>query len=81
MRSIYEKKVLAKVQLIHAEQMPLYNFVILKKKGTPTQVSSCGICETFKNSGGCFWKHVTYYVIKNYVGHIVNPMMRHETQG
>ena len=26
---------------------------------------SCGICETFKNSGGCAWKHVTYY----YVGH------------
>ena len=20
---------------------------------------SCGICETFKNSDGCFWKHVT----------------------
>ena len=30
---------------------------------------SCGICETFKNSGGCFWKQVTYYVIKNCVGH------------
>ena len=29
----------------------------------------CEICETFKNSGGCFWKHVTYYVIENYVGH------------
>ena len=40
------------------------------KKETPTQVFSCGICETFKNSGGCFWKHVTYYyVIKNYVVH------------
>ena len=42
----------------------------LFKKETPTQVFSCGICETFKNSGGCFWKHVTYYyVIKNYVVH------------
>ena len=31
---------------------------------------SCGICETFKTSGGCFWKHVNrYYRIKNYVGH------------
>ena len=31
---------------------------------------SCGICETFENSGGCFWKHVTYYyVIKNWVVH------------
>ena len=30
----------------------------------------CGICETFKNNDGCFWKHVTCYnVIKNYVGH------------
>ena len=61
---------------------------------TPTKVLSCGICETFKNSGGCLWKHVTYYVIKNYIGHklaifnivlllyciIVNPMMRHETR-
>ena len=28
------------------------------------------ICETFKKSGDCFWKHVTYYyVIKNHVGH------------
>ena len=35
------------------------------KKQTPKQVFSCGICETFKNSGGCFWKHVTYY----YGGH------------
>ena len=44
-----------------------YNF---KGKKTPTQVFSCGICETFKNSGGCFWKQVTcYYVIKNYAGH------------
>ena len=22
---------------------------------------SCGICETFKNSGGCFWKHITLH--------------------
>ena len=52
--------------------------------------------ETFKNSGGCFWKHITCYkVIKNYAGHkfshlqqcpfnsiafIVNLMMRHDTQ-
>ena len=41
----------------------------LFKKETPTQMFSCGICETFKNSGGCFWKHRTYYVIKNYGGH------------
>ena len=55
---------------------------------------SCGICETFKNSGGCFWKHVTYYyILKNCIGHklaisnivwysiefVVNLMMRHET--
>ena len=30
--SISEEKVLAKVQLIHAEQMSLYNFIILSKK-------------------------------------------------
>ena len=44
-----------------------YNF---KGKKTPTQVFSCGICETFKNGGGWFWKHVTYYyIIKNYIGY------------
>ena len=32
MTSIYEKKNLGKVQLIHAEQMALYNFIILRKK-------------------------------------------------
>ena len=41
------------------------NFIILRKKQTLTQVFSCGICETFKKSGRCFWKHATYY----YVGH------------
>ena len=29
-----------------------------RKKDTPTQVFSCGICKTFKNCGGSFWKHV-----------------------
>ena len=47
MTSIYEKKISAEVRLIHAEQMSLYNFIILRKKETPTQVFSCGICETF----------------------------------
>ena len=52
---IYEEKVsMAKVQLIHAEQMSLYTFVILWKKETSKQVFSCGICETFKDSGGGF---------------------------
>ena len=32
MTSIYEKKILAEVLLIHAEQMSLYNFIILRKK-------------------------------------------------
>ena len=41
------------------------NFIILRKKQTLTQVFSCGICETFKKNGRCFWKHATYY----YVGH------------
>ena len=39
------------------------------KKETPTKVFSCGICETFKNSCGCFWKQVTYYMKKSYIGH------------
>ena len=32
MTSIYEKNILAEVRLIHAEQMSLYNFIILSKK-------------------------------------------------
>ena len=32
MTSIYEKKISAEVQLIHIEQMSLYNFIILRKK-------------------------------------------------
>ena len=42
----------------------------MEKRDPSTGVFSCGIYETFKNSGGCFRKHLTYYyVIKNYVGH------------
>ena len=37
------------------KQMPLYNFIILRKKETPAQMFSCGICQTLKNSGGCFF--------------------------
>ena len=65
--NLWEKK-LAVIQLIHAEQILLYDFIILRKKETPTQVFSCGICETFKNSCGCFWKQVTY-IIKSYIRH------------
>ena len=32
MTSVYEKKNSAEVRLIHAEQMSLYNFIILRKK-------------------------------------------------
>ena len=32
MTSIWEKKISAEVWLIHAEQMSLYNFIILRKK-------------------------------------------------
>ena len=32
MTLIYQKKISAEVQLIHAEHMPLYNFIILRKK-------------------------------------------------
>ena len=32
MTSIYEKKNSAEVRLVHAEQMSLYNFIILRKK-------------------------------------------------
>ena len=35
--SLWEKK-LAEVWLINAEQMSLYNFIILRKKETPTQL-------------------------------------------
>ena len=36
MMSLYEKKNLAEVPLIHAEQMSLYNFIILRKKAMET---------------------------------------------
>ena len=36
MTSICEKKILAEVQLIHAEKMSLYNFVVLRKKAIDT---------------------------------------------
>ena len=32
MTPFYEKKISAEARLIHAEQMPLYNFIILRKK-------------------------------------------------
>ena len=32
MTSIYEKTISAEVRLIYAEQMSLYNFIILRKK-------------------------------------------------
>ena len=32
MMSIYVKIISAEIQFIHAEQMPLYNFIILRKK-------------------------------------------------
>ena len=50
---MYEKKISAEVRLIKAEQMSSHNFIISRKKETPAQVFSCGICQTFKNSGGC----------------------------
>ena len=70
MTSIYEKKILAEVRLVHAEQMSFKEKIILRKKRDSNTGGICGICETFQNSGGCFWKHVIYYyVIKNYVMH------------
>ena len=36
MTSIYEKKISAEVRLIHAEQMSLYNFIVLRKKTIDT---------------------------------------------
>ena len=32
MTSVYEKKMSAEVRLIHAEQMSLYDFIILRRK-------------------------------------------------
>ena len=70
MTSICEKKISAEVWLIHAEQMSLYNFIILRKKETPAWVVFYEICENFKNSGSYFWKNITYYyIVKNYAGH------------
>ena len=38
MRSIYEEKILAEVWLIHAEQVPLYNFIVLRTIDSKTGV-------------------------------------------
>ena len=54
MASVYEEKISAKVWLIHAEKISLYNFIILRRKETPAQVFSCGIRGTFHIIGGCF---------------------------
>ena len=54
MASIYENKTSAEMGLIHAKQMSSYDLIISRKKGTLTQLFSCGICETLKNSAGCF---------------------------
>ena len=45
MTSICDNFFLAEVWLIHADQMSLYNFIILRKKETPAQVLFCGIGE------------------------------------
>ena len=62
------RKKLAEVRLINVEQMSLYNFIILRKKETPTQVFSHEISETFKTVV-VVSENITCYVIKNYVGH------------
>ena len=54
MTPVYVGKKLVEVQLIHADQMSLYSFIILRRKKTPAQLFSCGICEMLENSGGCF---------------------------
>ena len=44
---IYEEKILTEARLIHVEQMSLYNFIILRKKKTPTR---CFLVEFVKLS-------------------------------
>ena len=70
MTSIYKEKVSSKLRLIHAEQMSLCNLIISRKKRDSNTGVFLWNLWNFKNSGGCFWKYVTYYyVIKYYLGH------------
>ena len=48
MTSIYEKKISAEVRLIHAEQLSLYNFMILRKKQW-TQMKTKQLKQDFLN--------------------------------
>ena len=50
MTSICEKKISAEVRLIHAEQMPLYNFIILRKKQWTQMKTKQRKQELFKNT-------------------------------
>ena len=50
--------------------MSLCNFIISRKKRDSNTGVFLWNLWNFKNSGGCFWKYVTYYyVIKYYLGH------------
>ena len=49
MTSIYEKKISAEVRLIHAEQMSLYNFIILRKKTMDTDQDKITQVRHFKS--------------------------------
>ena len=70
-RQSMRKKKSAEVPLIHAEQMPLYNFVILReKRDSNTDVflwNSWNFQERWRLSLKTL--NIFYYVIKNYVGH------------
>ena len=56
---------LVKVRIIQAQEKSFYNFVILRKKRDSNAVV---FLWNLWNSHDCFWKHITYYVITNYVG-------------
>ena len=54
MTPIYEKKISAEVRLIHAEQMSLYNFIVLRKKAVDTDKDQTTQAIHFKSTG-IYW--------------------------
>ena len=65
MTSVFEKTILAELWLIHAEQMSLYNFIILKKKQW-TQTKTKQLKQGILNQQGsigfprCYQKNVKF---------------------
>ena len=91
MTSIYEENVSAKVRLIHAEQIPFYNFIILRKKTDSKTGVFLRNLWNFQEQWWLLLKTRNILLRRAQISHLqrrpfhciaitVNPMMRHEAQ-